>query len=355
MRITTTVLAQRIACAATLGAGALCTPAQAQSSVQLYGIVDTGVARVNNGRTAATTVVSGGQNASRWGFRGTEDLGGGLSAYFNLEAQMSTDDGSLPAPNVGFQRRAVVGFRSTSWGEFSMGREYTPSYWALIENDITRFGLFGTLQAINSLGVATPRVSRAVSYATPSWNGFTLRVQHAFGDTSTATRDVGKSEGVGLRYAADRLTLNLAYVTLRVAPPATPAGLPSTITRQLAAGGGYDFGDFRFTVGGGYSDPAQPSAKVTFAHLGGAYVFGPSQIFAQWVHFKTEVANGRANSLALSYTYNLSKRTNFYASMGRTANNSTGSFPLNISQTSFAPGAAGADVRGVMAGIRHLF
>ncbi len=355
MKMKNRVLRHTGACAAALAAAAACSTAQAQAvGVQLYGVVDNGLASLNNGVSTQRLMVSGGQTASRWGFRGTEDLGDGLAAFFNIEAQMSTDDQLQPPPNLGFQRRSVVGLRGR-WGELSLGREYTPAYWSLFENDISKFGLFGTLQSINSLAVAVPRISNAVNYVTPLMGGFTGRAMVAMGEATGATKGAGDLAALGGRDASGGLTASLAIVNLKVAPAATPAGLPVTTTHQFMAGGGYDFGTVRFTAGGGYSNPAGNTNKVTYLHAGGAMRFGASQWLAQVIRFKTEVADGRGSTLGLSYTYDLSKRTNLYASVGKTWNNRTGAFPLNISQQSFTPGATGADVRGVMAGIRHVF
>ncbi|WP_114968087.1 porin [Rhodoferax ferrireducens] len=346
---------RRITAAAAFPVAMMCTNVGAQqSNVQLYGLIDTGIASVNNGQFTQHLVASGGQSSSRWGFRGTEDLGGGLAAFFNLEAQFSSDDASMPPPNVGFMRRSVVGLRGP-WGEVSLGRDYTPAYWSLFENDISKFGLFGTLQSINSLAAATPRASNGVFYLSPIMAGFTARVMYAKGEGPAATPNAGDVSGLGGRYAAGAFNASIAVVDVKVAPATVPAGLPVTTTRQLMGGGGYDFGPFRVTAGAGYSDPAGPSNKVSYLHAGAAIKAGAGQWLAQIIKLKTEVAGGRGTTLGVSYTYELSKRTNLYTSVGRTWNNGTGRFPLNISQSSFTPSVAGGDVRGVMAGIRHSF
>lgn len=355
MKIGNHVIRMTAAAAAFPAVAMMSTHVEAQqSSVQLYGLIDTGIASVNNGQLTQHQEVSGGQSASRWGFRGTEDLGGGLSAFFNLEAQFSSDDAAMTPPNLGFMRRSVVGLRGP-WGELTLGRDYTPAYWSLFENDLSKFGLFGTLQSINSLGAATPRASNGVFYMSPVMAGFTGRVMYAKGEGPAATPNAGDVRGVGGRYAAGAFNASIALVDVKVAPAAVPAGLPVTTTRQVMGGGGYDFGAFRVTAGTGYSNPAGPANKVSYLHAGGAIKAGAGQWLAQVIKLKTEAAGGRGTTLGVSYTYELSKRTNLYASMGRTWNNTTGRFPLNISQTSFTPSAAGRDVRGVMAGIRHTF
>jgi predicted porin len=330
--------------------------AQTGSSVQFYGIVDSGFASVDRGTVSQRLLVSGGQGASRWGFRGTEDLGAGLAAVFNLEAQFSSDDGTMTAPNGGFMRRSVVGLRGP-WGEVTLGRDFTPSYWGLLENDIGRFGLFGTLQSINSFGIATPRASNGVFYATPEFSGFQLRAMHALGEGPANAPHAGDIYGAGLRYQFKAFSANLSMLRLKTVAPGTTQTGPSALveTRQMVFGAGYDFGPVRVTAGGGHTDPDGRNNRISYGHLGAAMPVGAGQFLVQATRFKGQAGRARATTLGVSYAHYLSRRTNLYASWGRTANNATGRFPLNISQSSFAPTAPGANVRGIMVGVRHLF
>lgn len=328
--------------------------AQTGSTVQIYGIIDTGVASIDRGTESQRLLVSGGQGASRWGFRGAEDLGGGLAAVFNLEAQFSSDDGSMNAPNSGFVRRSVVGLRG-SWGELTLGRDYTPSYWGLLENDIGRFGLFGTLQSINSFAIATPRASNGVFYASPEFAGLQFRAMHALGEGPVNAPHAGDVSGLGARYKMGAFTSNLSILRLKSVPPTATPNAPSIETQQVVFGAGYDFELVRVTAGGGYSDPEGSNNRISYAHAGAAVPVGAGQFLVQAIRFKGQAAGAHATTVGVSYTYNLSRRTNLYTSWGRTGNNATGRFPLNISQTSFAPTAAGQNVRGIMVGVRHLF
>jgi predicted porin len=344
-------MAMAVGCAGAMAA----TQAHAQQgSVELYGIVDTAVASVDRGRGSQSLVLSGGQAASRWGLRGREDLGGGLAAIYNLEAQFDSDTGDMSGMSAGFVRRSMVGLRG-SWGELTLGRDYTPAYWSLLENDISRFGLFGTLQSVNSTAVGTPRASNGVFYASPVFEGAQFRLMHALGEGPAAAPHAGDVSGLGARFATGKFNASLAFLRLKVAGAAVAGRTPVSDTKQFMAGGGYDFGTFRMTAGAGYSDPDGARNKVSYTHVGAALRMGSGQWLLQAIRFKTEVAAGRANTVGLSYTYDLSKRTNLYASIGKTTNNATGNFPLNVSQSSFAPAAAGLDPRGAMVGIRHFF
>ncbi|MDE5144470.1 porin, partial [Paenibacillus larvae] len=112
--------------------------AMAQSSVTMFGIVDTGVTYVNHANAAGDSVyglTSSGSATSRLGFRGTEDLGGGLKAGFWLEGEIFGDNGN--ANGFNFQRRSTISLMG-NFGEVRMGRELTPSY-----SKVSGYDLFG--------------------------------------------------------------------------------------------------------------------------------------------------------------------------------------------------------------------
>jgi predicted porin len=109
--------------------------AQTQTNVQVYGLIDAGVEQVTNaapGGHSMTRVISGGKNTSRWGFRGTEDLGGGLKAVFNLEGGILMDTGA--ADGALFKRQANVGLEG-SFGRVVLGRSFTTTYDLVIKFD----------------------------------------------------------------------------------------------------------------------------------------------------------------------------------------------------------------------------
>jgi len=100
--------------------------AMAQSSVTLFGIVDAGYANIKANGTSKSGITNSGYNSSRIGFRGTEDLGGGLKAEFWLEGALANDDGN--ASGLNFQRRSTVSVVG-GFGEVRIGRDYTPTFW----------------------------------------------------------------------------------------------------------------------------------------------------------------------------------------------------------------------------------
>jgi hypothetical protein len=131
---------------------ALPLAATAQTNVTLYGVADAAVGAADRGSSVGNSlqVFSGVQSTSRFGLRGTEDLGGGLKAVMNLEAGYSIDDGSADASSSGlFQRRAVVGLEG-GFGTLLLGRDYTPGYTLAQVSDVMSYGLFGNLLSVQS-------------------------------------------------------------------------------------------------------------------------------------------------------------------------------------------------------------
>src|SRR5437867_5276807 len=139
--------------------GAFAGAASAQSSVTLFGIVDVNARYVKNGDVKAKSLGTDGINSSRLGFRGVEDLGGGLKAGFHLEAGTNPDVGTTNAKF--FNRRSTVSLLG-GFGEVRLGRDYTPSFW-----NLTVFDPFGTngvasfTNLIQSGGFTTPLMSGA--------------------------------------------------------------------------------------------------------------------------------------------------------------------------------------------------
>ncbi|HXZ10063.1 MAG TPA: porin, partial [Paraburkholderia sp.] len=105
--------------------------AHAQSSVTLYGIIDAGVSYVNHSKNATGGSSNlfkyddGVAQGSRWGLRGTEDLGGGLKAIFLLESGFNSGNGTMGQSSTLFGRQAFVGLTKDGIGSFTMGRQYT--------------------------------------------------------------------------------------------------------------------------------------------------------------------------------------------------------------------------------------
>ena len=180
--------------------------AMAQSSVTLYGVADAGVTYLN-GADNWSGVTSGNNLTSRLGFRGTEDLGGGLKANFVLEGGFNLDNGDGASGYAGakagegfqFKRRSTVGLAG-SFGEVRLGRELTAAYNATARYDV--FGSVGIGQSrlwadggvvdasANATAVTTnQRISNALTYVSPDFSGFKVGVNYGFGETTNGNSD----------------------------------------------------------------------------------------------------------------------------------------------------------------------
>ncbi len=347
--------------------------AMAQSSVTLFGVAD---AAVSYGRGTAgnvTALTSGGNATSRLGFRGVEDLGGGLLAGFWLEAGMNLDTGTGQANNTNnqaagaianqggltFNRRSTVSLLG-NFGEARLGRDYSSTYRSLTEFD--PFGDVGVgRSAIASTGwLAGPfgnRVSNSVAYFLPTnIGGIYGQAQYYFGENTkdvaatATTTAVGKKDGTGgglrLGYAQGPVNVAFAYAS----------------TSYLAAGnintfnlaGAYDLGAAKlFAIYNRDNDKDPVSIKGTGYLVGASAPVGLGEFKVAYSSYKRVPSTGlapRADKLAVGYVYNLSKRTALYTTVAFLKNKNGAAFGLNGSLSNSNDNSTGFDF-----GIRHSF
>lgn len=352
-----------IATAAVLAAA----PAAAQtvSSVHIYGIIDLGVEVNNSGQGGAGRTVlvnSGNMAATRLGFRGTEDLGGGLKAVFNLEMGINVDTGaqvSLPdQPGSFFARRSVVGLQG-DFGELYLGRDYTPGFWTLVQTDRFRYGLPGTVSTPSQISLT--RASNGIFYVTPTLGGFTGRLAVALGqEGATPARDQGRAYGVSADYRNGNLFLSAAVQRRRDLVPGSTTS--TTAFKESGLGGEYKLNDWTFSAGHWRTDPVTATAgavdKSRATWLGGGVGVGAGQVNVQVT--RTDVrsvarADGRALTYGVAYSYPLSKRTTLYAGVGGVKNDANTRLPLNTGSQRVGGVVFNADPRAVLGGIRHVF
>ncbi|MCZ2098757.1 MAG: hypothetical protein ABS56_16955 [Lautropia sp. SCN 69-89] len=346
-------------------AAALPAAAFAQTNVTLYGIADVGVGwNDNDGPGDSNTMVvnSGYQSTSRFGIRGTEDLGSGLKATFNLEAGVQLDQGlsdsDIASRSAFWQRRAVVGLAG-GFGEVRLGRDYTPGFSAAGTTDVMGYGLLGNWLTYTAQGGVTTRASNGIHY-TGTFSGITLRAMYAEGELlDSATTDSGGGDAWGLSgvYAGGPLTVQAYYQEVN--------NVLGDAVKQAGIGAGYNFGAFRLTLTYGVADADGTAVvaggdKLQGLGLGAGVKLGTGELLAQVMQLKVDnpVAGGsdpKGTGFGIAYVHPLSKRTNLYATYGMMRNNSTGNFSILASDNSVAAGARGADPKGVAVGIRHLF
>ncbi|WP_126282246.1 porin [Burkholderia stagnalis] len=192
--------------------------AHAQSSVTLYGIVDAGIAYVHNAQNAdggnASNLVkfgSGNLSGSRWGLRGTEDLGGGLAALFQLENGFNIGTGALGQGQREFGRKAIVGLAHNTYGTVTLGRQYDPVVDLVqgLTEDNYFGGVFSTPGDLDNYDNSL-RVSNSVKYTSPLISGFQFAALYGFGGVAGATGS-GRTYSFGLSYANGPLSLGAGY------------------------------------------------------------------------------------------------------------------------------------------------
>jgi predicted porin len=340
--------------------------AAAQTNVTLYGVVDAAIESSDNGTAGRHTMVqSGDQSTSRIGFRGTEDLGNGLKAIFNLEAGIAIDTGNSDMSGTNsalFQRRAVVGLEG-AFGTLTLGREYSPVASVAAASDEFGQGFYGS--NLSAFGTASPntgtsysrltrRLANSVNYKSASWAGFKLLAAYAAGENTdlnapgSSSRDL---KSLGAEYTLGNLYIGGAYAETK--------RLNINNDKEYAIGAAYKFDQFGgLDIKGNYmvADAYGPNNRFTQWNLGAGFPFGASKVLANFQQNKLQ--NGAKGKVwAVAYTYSLSKRTNVYASYADLNNNNLGTFGLNSSGNSLNPATTslGADPSAFTIGIRHTF
>ncbi|HVZ45912.1 MAG TPA: porin [Ramlibacter sp.] len=351
-------------------------PAFAQSSsVTLYGVVDVGLTHASGSVSSVTAMNSNRNASSRLGFRGSEDLGGGLSASFTLEGDVLVDSGSgvtTPLPgwasttnttggaSGGFQfnRIATVGLAG-GFGELSLGRNYTPTFLVDATYDpftsngvgfslISGTGVFYTaVGSVNHL-----RASNLISYVTPKFGGFAATLAYAPSEAqSTAPKD-GSYTGLRLSYAKGPANADFAMGKTTLAAVGD--------LRTTSFGASYDFGVVKPMFE--YSEDKQGAAGANGRKKGyvlGAWVpAGPGQVRFQWgrvTRTSDIAAEGKVSQVALGYVYNLSKRTAIIATVTRVKNSNYVNGPGAGYQVGGVATSPNSSVNAQDIGIRHIF
>ncbi len=195
--------------------GAFTSVARAQSSVTLYGLIDEGLDYTNNVRGHSLYAMSSGDGyGSRWGLKGTEDLGSGLSAIFQLENGFNVNRGTLGEEGQEFGRQAFVGLSSSAVGTLTLGRQYDSlvDYLAPLTINGSWGGAMFSHPYDNDNTDNTFRINNSVKYASVNYGGFTFGGAYAFSN-STSFAD-NRAQSVGAQYTGGPLTLAAAYLTV---------------------------------------------------------------------------------------------------------------------------------------------
>ena len=333
--------------------GAFAGAASAQSSVTLFGIVDLSVNSIKNGSTTVKRMDNNQLNSNRLGFRGTEDLGGGMTAGFWLEGALANDvgnGGSATGGALNFQRRSTVSL-SGSFGEVRMGRDYTVNFSTMAGNDA--YGANGMASPVNlyALGVAqlgtgagtTVRANNMVAYFLPAnLGGVYGALQIAASEG--AAGDANKFQGGRLGYAAGPVDVSVAYSQT----------FDATKLKDTTIGGSYNFGIAKLYAF--YDQKKFNSNKYTTYAVSAGVPLGQGEFRVSYAKGNrsggTAVQNlDDAKLWGAEYIYNLSKRTALYAQYGQLKNEGASNLSVILTENT----AAGTKSTGYGAGIRHSF
>jgi predicted porin len=327
--------------------------ASAQSSVTIYGVVDAGFTRETGG--AAGTVnklATGVQSGNRLGFKGTEDLGGGLKANFQLESGFNLDDGTQRQGAL-FGRQAFVGL-SGAFGAVNLGRQYSPIFVALDTIDPFGTGMTGAITNIFGLG-GDSRINNAVTYSSVDMGGFSFSGLYGAGEKASGSSD-GRTLGASGTYAKGPFVATVAYHKINTTPAA--GAVAATADQKVAfVGATYNFGPV--TAHAGYETEKSDIGKTDYrdAMLGLTVPVGPGNILASYSHKSDRVVNTRrgAKQMAVGYTYSLSKRSNVYTSYSRIDNNDGADWVVGDASSGGTKVAPGKNSGAFTVGLRHKF
>ncbi|MGK5063222.1 porin [Janthinobacterium sp. LB3P112] len=339
--------------------------AQAQSSVVIYGTVDAGFVSERGGvKGNVNKLDSGVASASRLGFKGTEDLGSGLSALFLLESGFNVDSGAQGKDEGLFGRQAYVGLSSKTTGTLTLGRQYTPWYNTLSKvADPFAAGYAGSAK---NLFPANTRTSNTVLYTSPNFSGFDADVAYTFGEQAESNK-IGRKIGASVGYSNGPLNARLAYNNTANDSATTEVGSG----RNWLAAANYDFAVAKAFVAYGVNKgqnsakhnnedrfaysltqaSAAPSADSNNILVGATVPVGPAgTVMASFIRTNDKtVANADADQWALGYSYALSKRTSTYASYAKIKNKNNAGYTVGNNSN------VGTGDKAFNVGVRHSF
>lgn len=334
------------------------------TQVTLYGVLDANV-QVLDGAARQTRVQSGGLSGSRFGLRGSEDLGGGLKAFFTLESGINVDDGSY-GQNAFWGRQAFVGL-GTPYGKLSLGRQYGSVY--TLTNEFSQFSNVGTgasTAVIGGFGGYEPvrggngsaaanggpaRVNNSVKLESANYGGFSAGALWGMGEVAGGTTDNRVADIYG-RYTGHGFDAMVSLVDDK-------AEALGQHIRTVSAAAAYDWNGFRFNGGVMQVDDRGAADRDGQGYwLGASYRLGQHLFKGQYVESKNDgaLADGKTQAFGVGYQYDLSKRTALYSSVTRFKNDgvgyvsrAAGSIPVGLTS------ASDRNLTEFVAGIRHSF
>ncbi len=318
----------------------------AQSTVTLYGSIDTSIEVTNPGAGYVARMDSGAYRGSRFGVRGAEDIGDGVKILFDLENGFSSADGTLAVANTLFNRQAWIGV-GTPYGTLRMGRQYSPIY-IPFKGQLDAFGAGTIASGLNNLSKITPYESNALTYLSPEVHGFSTTIM-------ASLRDATDGDGNGLAGHIETFSWHEGSLRLSYAHQQTHG---SGALRANLGGVSYAFGPLTgflsyFNGDGGTPRYHNDGVSVSARYAASAR-FRASLGYA-WLRDRSGGDND-ADQFSAACEYDLSKRVLLYASAGWLRNRGQAEFTLKgVNVTGLTPSWPGASVRGVQLGMIDRF
>ena len=362
---------------------AIGSAAHAQSSVTLYGVLDSGLLyqstsaasfspkALNTGKVYAFR--DGGIYSSNWGLRGTEDIGDGYKVNFKLQGAFNSGTGKLglanaPGAAAVFNQWTTVGV-SGPFGTFDVGRQIAPMIYAMFDTDVRGGQYFGSIliswigmnQAAGWPGSSTNgpigalEDDNALVYQSPKFYGVSLALEYAPGGVAGQFQG-GTRESAVLKYSNYGLNLAAVYYNGHDTNPSAttvPSGLNNN--RFYYLGAMYTFHDFSvstsYSIGKNPANSGLVNFEMVSAGLG--YRFTPAFTVTSGFYYLNDRNNSANHSgeFAVGAEYSLSKSTLVYAQVGYVNNKGT----MNQTIVYGQPVAPGVSTTAAMIGIRHRF
>ena len=353
-------------------AGAAAASAQS-SSVTLFGVADVSVAYISTKDKVGDSksvygLANGGNSSSRLGFRGEEDLGGGLKAGFWLEGGINVDDGGT---GFKFDRRSTVSVMG-NFGEVRLGRDLTPGYSKFISYDL--FGQAGIGQfmgwgdwngnnqttANNNNDANGIRSSNMISYYTPNFSGFTAGLGYGFDEKADTTNSKkGRYVGGYVAYDNGPLSVALSYDESSALTLGSGATAVNGADRnRLTLGGSYDLNVVKLNAILQQTKddvPGGSERKVNAYMLGASAPVGAGEVKLQYALYDQKAIDSKAHQISLGYVHNLSKRTAVYGTVAYMDNKDASKLNLSARGLGAIDARAGDSQTGYQVGIRHAF
>jgi predicted porin len=337
--------------------------ASAQSSVTLFGVVDTSLRSVDNGSAGSIKSLSTDGNASsRLGFRGVEDLGGGLRAGFWIEGGLGADIGAQGGGNGGasstgasWNRRSTVSLLG-GFGEIRMGRDYVPTFWNHTVFDV--FGTNGVASATNLISPAPTvapfgaaqtlvRANNSVGYFLPAMGGL-------YGQIMVAA---GENQVPGNKYFGGRIGYGAGPVNVAVAYGVTEkAGTMVDDMTAMNIGASYNAGFM--TVMGQFNQYEEGQNELQNFSFGVSVPMGAGNFKASYGETNRTFVSGverKATQFGVGYVYDLSKRTAVYAHYSKIDNEAGLVYTAGTGGPSASSLTSGFNSTGFELGLRHSF